>query len=126
MAANAGKYSEAESYSSAEIKEAMKGGLGALSGSMKEMWDYITRDGTIQRIEILQDRYSRRGSQGGVSNPLQRRYDSGCRRATDQREWEVENHAQMRPAPVHPDARDVSIKYLLNAKYKNLDTKTKR
>jgi len=55
MAANAGQYSEAEKYLSSEVLNAMKGGLGALAGGMKGMWDKTTRDGTIDRIEILKE-----------------------------------------------------------------------
>jgi len=54
MAANEGKYSEAETYLSSEVLNAMKGGLGALAGArMKGVWDDMTRNGTIKRIEVL-------------------------------------------------------------------------
>lgn len=55
MAANAGEYSKAESYLSSELINTMKSGLGALVGGMKGMWDETTRDGNIQRIEILKE-----------------------------------------------------------------------
>jgi hypothetical protein len=55
MAANEGKYSEAEKYLSSHLINAIKGGLGALAGGMKGFWDYKTRKGTIQTIEILKE-----------------------------------------------------------------------
>lgn len=55
MAANEGKYSEAETYLSSEVLSAMKVGLGALAGGMKGMWDQATRNGTIDRIEFLRE-----------------------------------------------------------------------
>jgi len=55
MAANEGKYSEAEKYMSSEVINAMKSGLGALAGGWKGSWDQTTRNGTIQRIEILKE-----------------------------------------------------------------------
>lgn len=55
MAANEGKYSEAEKYLSSEVITAMKGGLGALAGGMKGAWDKTTRNGTIEKIEIIDE-----------------------------------------------------------------------
>jgi len=55
MAANEGKYSEAEKYMSSEVINAMKSGLGALAGGWKGAWDKTTRNGTIQKIEILKE-----------------------------------------------------------------------
>lgn len=55
MAANEGKYSEAGKYLSSEVINAMKGGLGALVGGMKGIWDQSTRNGNIERIEILRE-----------------------------------------------------------------------
>ena len=53
MAANEGKYSEAEKYMSSEIINAIKEGTGVFAGGWKGSWDKITRNGTIQKIEIL-------------------------------------------------------------------------
>ncbi len=53
MDANAGRYSDAEKHLSSEVIAAMKGGLGALAGGMKGVWDKSTRNGTIERVEIL-------------------------------------------------------------------------
>lgn len=55
MAANEGKYSEAETYLSSEALNALKGELGALAGGRKRIWDRKTRNGTIQRIEVLRE-----------------------------------------------------------------------
>ncbi|MFL5513835.1 MAG: hypothetical protein ACJ8CN_15530, partial [Gemmatimonadales bacterium] len=55
MAANAGQYSEAEKYLSSEVLNAMKGSLGAMAGGMKAAWDETTRDGTIDKVEILNE-----------------------------------------------------------------------
>lgn len=53
MAANAGKYSELEKYLSSEALNAMKGPLGAMAGGVKGIWDKETRNGTIDKIEVL-------------------------------------------------------------------------
>src|SRR5438445_11736297 len=55
MAANEGKYSEAERYFSSDALNAMKGDLGALTGGMKGGLDEATRTGSIERIEILRE-----------------------------------------------------------------------
>lgn len=54
MAANEGKYSEADKYSAFGdmIKEMTK----VFGGSTKETWDETTRNGTIERIEILKEK----------------------------------------------------------------------
>ena len=51
MAANDGKYSEAEKYLSSEFINAQKTGVVVLKG----VWDLATRNGTIQKIEILKE-----------------------------------------------------------------------
>ena len=53
MAANRGEYSEAEHHLSSEALNAMKGTLGILAGGMKEVWDRETKNGSIDRIEIV-------------------------------------------------------------------------
>ncbi len=53
MAANAGKYSDLEKHLSSEALSAMKGPLGAMAGGVKGIWDKETRNGTIDKIEIL-------------------------------------------------------------------------
>ena len=53
MAANEGNYTEAGEYLSSEVHSSMEGGLGALAGGMKGIWDDTTREGTIERIEVL-------------------------------------------------------------------------
>ncbi len=55
MAANEGKYSEAEKYMSSEVINAMKSGLWAIAGGWKGVWDKTTRNGTIHEIEILKE-----------------------------------------------------------------------
>ena len=55
MTANEGKHSEVEKYLLSEVINSMKGGLGALAGGMKGVWDEATRNGTIQNIEILRE-----------------------------------------------------------------------
>ena len=54
MAANKGDYSEAERYLSSEAINTMKG-IGALGGGTKGIWDRNTRNGTIEKIEILNE-----------------------------------------------------------------------
>ena len=54
MAANKGEYSEAEKYLSLETIAAVKG-IGALSGGTKGIWDKNTRNGTIEKIDILSE-----------------------------------------------------------------------
>lgn len=63
MAANAGNYSEAGEHLSKETHAAMEGGLGALAGGMKGIWDEVTRDGTIERIEILEENIRGEGAE---------------------------------------------------------------
>jgi len=53
--ANEGKYTEAEKYLSSEVYSAMKGGFGGFGGGAKNVWDEATRNGTIERIEILKE-----------------------------------------------------------------------
>lgn len=55
LAANEGNYSTAENYFSSELIDALKGDLGATAGGMKGVWDKQTRDGTIDKIEILKE-----------------------------------------------------------------------
>jgi hypothetical protein len=50
MAANEGKYSEAEKYMSSGLINAIKEGEG-----VKGVWDKTTRNGTIQKIEIREE-----------------------------------------------------------------------
>jgi major membrane immunogen (membrane-anchored lipoprotein) len=50
MAANDGKYSEANSYVDPEILSQVGG-----DAAMKQLWDLRTEGGTIQRIEILRE-----------------------------------------------------------------------
>lgn len=50
MAANNGKYSEAEEYLSVNVAN-----LAALSGGMKSNCDRATRNGTIQKVEVLKE-----------------------------------------------------------------------
>jgi hypothetical protein len=54
-AGNQGRYSEAESYLSTEAEAAVKSQLGAMGGGVKGVWDHNTRNGTIDRIEILSE-----------------------------------------------------------------------
>jgi hypothetical protein len=56
MAANAGQYSDAEKYLSFEALNVIKGDLGGTRRRDEGcMWDQTTRDGTIDRIEILKE-----------------------------------------------------------------------
>lgn len=82
MVANESKYSEADKHLSSEILNVMKGGLGALAGGTKGVWDKATRNGTIERIEILKEEirgegaivhfrlYFKDGSTKGDDEPL--------------------------------------------------------
>ncbi len=60
---NENKYSEAEKYMSSEVINAMKGGLWALAGGWKGAWDEATRNGTIQKIEILKEEVRGEGAE---------------------------------------------------------------
>lgn len=51
MAANEAKYSEVKKYLSSELIN----NLRAPGSSMKELCDYMTSNGTIQKIEILKE-----------------------------------------------------------------------
>ena len=63
MAANEGKYSEVEKYFSSDALNAMKGDIGALFGGMKGFADEATRNGSIERIEILREQVRGEGAQ---------------------------------------------------------------
>lgn len=54
-AANAGQYSEANKYMSSEALSVMGGTLGAFVGGLKGMWDRATREGTIDKVEIIKE-----------------------------------------------------------------------
>jgi hypothetical protein len=51
MAANEGKYSEANEGLSSDLKERGK----RASGGTKAMWDNGTKNGTIKRIEVVKE-----------------------------------------------------------------------
>jgi len=55
MAANQGIYSEAEKYLSSAVINAVKTGWGNDAGGLKGIWDRVTRNGTMDRIEILKE-----------------------------------------------------------------------
>ena len=54
LAANAGNYSEANEYFSAETLQILQSSMGAFVGGTKGSWDSVTRNGAITRIEIVQ------------------------------------------------------------------------
>jgi len=62
MAANEGKYSEVEKYLPSEFINAMKEGRGTLAGGPKRACDELTRNGTIQTIEILKEKVRGEGA----------------------------------------------------------------
>jgi len=64
MAANEGKYSEAEKYLSSEALKAMKNKSEPPSSGVKGTLDRITRNGNIGRIEILDEKI--RGTEAKV------------------------------------------------------------
>lgn len=80
MAANEGKYSEAEAYISSEVLNAMKGGRRVLAGGMKALCDEATRNGTIERIEILREEV--RGEGATVYYRLH--FEDGSKKESDQ------------------------------------------
>ncbi len=55
LAANEGRYSEAEQMLSEDAKRAIKGDLGQLAGGFKSICDKNTRDGTITRVDIQKE-----------------------------------------------------------------------
>jgi len=55
MAANAGQYSEAEKYLASDALALMNSENAAWLGGPKGLWDKTTRDGTIDRVEILSE-----------------------------------------------------------------------
>lgn len=62
MTANEGKYSEVEKYLSSQALEVIKGEMGALVGGMKGAWDKTTRNGTIEKIEIIDEKIRGEGA----------------------------------------------------------------
>jgi hypothetical protein len=55
LAANEGRYSEAEQMLSEDAQRAIKGDLGQLAGGFKSICDKNTKDGTIVRIDIQKE-----------------------------------------------------------------------
>lgn len=52
LAANDGRYSEAEQMLSEDAQRAIKGDLGQLAGGFKSVCDKNTKDGTIVKVDI--------------------------------------------------------------------------
>jgi len=61
-AGNEGRYSETEKYLSSELLQVTKGELGSLFGGLKVLWDVATNDGTIQAIEIVEEKVRGEGA----------------------------------------------------------------
>jgi len=55
MEANSLRYSEANKYFATGIKEAMEGARGAIPGGFTGIWDKATKNGSIERIEIVKE-----------------------------------------------------------------------
>jgi len=55
LAANEGKYSEAEQMLSEDAGRAIRGDLGQLAGGFKKICDQDTKNGTILRVEISKE-----------------------------------------------------------------------
>ena len=75
-AANAGKYSEAEKHLAAPMLQTIQG-MGS-----KNMWDGITKNGTLASIEILRE--EQRGEGASVSSRFH--YKDG---STDDQTWSL-------------------------------------
>jgi hypothetical protein len=54
-AANRGKYDEARKYLSSEFLKALDGALGAKGGGTRGILDRATRDGTIEKVEVIKE-----------------------------------------------------------------------
>jgi hypothetical protein len=80
LAANEGKYSQAEKHLSSDVVNAMKGHLGAMTGGMKGAWDRLTKGGTIEQMEILKEEI--RGEGARVHFRL--RYKDGATKEDDE------------------------------------------
>jgi len=63
MAANEGKYSESEKYLSSEALNALKSGMGMFVGGMKGLLDKATRNGRIEKVEILKEEIRGEGAE---------------------------------------------------------------
>jgi hypothetical protein len=55
MAANDGKYSEAEDMLTKEAKDAVNGPLGQMSGGFKGICDKNTKKGTISSVDVVSE-----------------------------------------------------------------------
>lgn len=62
MAANAGKYSEAEQFLSEDADKAIRGDLGQLAGGFKNICDKNTKEGTIAKVEVQKEEVRGEGS----------------------------------------------------------------
>jgi hypothetical protein len=55
LAANEGRYSEAEQMLSEDAQKAIKGDLGQLAGGFKGICDKNTKEGTITKVEVTKE-----------------------------------------------------------------------
>lgn len=55
MSANDGNYSEANKYFSLEVEKLFEGSYGALVGGKIGMWNKVTRNGTIAKIDNIKE-----------------------------------------------------------------------
>ncbi len=53
--ANRGKYDEAKKYLSSDFLNALSGPLGAMGGGTKSILDKATRNGTIEKVEVIKE-----------------------------------------------------------------------
>ena len=71
MAANDGKYEELKKYQADEVLKVLETDRAVQVGGLKGAADKISKNGTIDKVEILEEQ--RRGSHGEGKNHLQRR-----------------------------------------------------
>ena len=55
MAANSAQYSEVEKHLSKRARSDLNGPLATSSGGFKGVWDMKTRNGTIEKIEVVRE-----------------------------------------------------------------------
>ncbi len=94
MAANAGKYSEMKEFFSADLNKAFEGPMAAMGGGLKAHADEFTKNGKVQRVEIVKENI--RGEGAKVTANIY--YTDGTVRSNDETNM-INEHGVWKVAP---------------------------
>jgi len=87
LAANAGKYSEAEEMLNSEYKQAVSGFLGQMAGGFKGICDKISKNGSISAVDIVSEEV--RGE--GATVVVNIRFKDGTTNQNDRNQLVLQN-----------------------------------